>query len=1225
MKKLFILIILATITLAAFAPAQNQSSPQVYKSLAVELPKLLSSDKLASAVKIEEHLQELIANSLILKGAKFSAGDFKLGGMTRYGDVFLLANEKPIVEITVIKDVNRTADYLRPIRDVEIMGIASTPSYSQISAAVPVEALLSLADAPNVSAIYPSGAVTTGKPDFEKMNSVRRSQGVANNQAEDSLEITDVRRIFPEMDGSKIRIGTLSDSANQVDGISGDGLTGIDESQNTGDLPPDKSVNIIDDYTGKEATDEGRAMMELIYDLIPGVEMMSFATAFKGETAFANNIIALYNDGARVINDDVVYFNEPYFQDGVIAQSVNDVTSKNAIYLGSAGNYANTSYSHKWQTNIALGLYHDFNDKDKFFQITISPTSTVKIGFQWTDPWGSAINDLSIELWDASMTTKLAFTGTINIGGNPYDYLTYTNSSSSSIIGNIAIKNVVGVPEGLTLKFVSYGKNITLGSAFPGRDAGTQSPHVGTQNGFSIAAAPYWDRNNAEAYSSRGPHIKYMDVNGDPITPTTYQKPDFMSVDGCNTTFFGGDADGDGLPNFFGTSAAAPNAASVVALMSQAANLRSKTLTNSEAREMLKTTAYDAGAAGDDIVTGYGRINAFGAVIVARGPLEEINVYPNQFGDATVYNSFTDQSDIDSFKYAFGEFAFGDTATVSLKTTLTSNFTANPILALFDHEAGELWSFNYKGSSESEAAIDYKTGPGFLYTAETCSEAEFTGSADYMFEINGPTSPINIISIDANGDGTASGKLTDTVRSVFYEITCPDTISGRLNGTMVPTGFDGRVIVRNTSGTELFASDLSGSGVTETIFYPSAGPGFKFIIQVVPSGWSGVGTYQVNIHFVNITPTPSPTPSMTPTPSPTPTPSLTPTPTPTPISINEAVDNSELKFATGGDANWFGQAAVSFYGKDAAQSGKVGATESSWLETKISGPGSVQFYWSVDCEKTDYLSLFIDDNLITQISGTETWQQIIINLKEGTYIFRWQYDRVSKFTTTSDCGWIDKLEVIPDSPTPTPTLTPTPTKTPTPTPSMTPSPTPTATPTPTPTKTPSPTPSPTPSATPTSTPSPTATPTPSLTPSPTPSLTPSPTPAPSPTPTKTPTPTPTASPSPTPLITPTPTASPTQTPTPSPTPTVTPTATPTPEPSPTPTPTPSITPTPTPTASPTPTLSPTVTPTPIPKPELMQMIRTFILQNTNEAPPDYLDVNQDGIIDIADIVKLLNM
>ena len=74
--------------------------------------------------------------------------------------------------------------------------------------------------------------------------------------------------------------------------------------------------------------------------------------------------------------------------------------------------------------------------------------------------------------------------------------------------------------------------------------------------------------------SSAGPTLIRFDTFGAPTGPVLRQKPEIVAPDGGNNTFFGADyvhaTDTDTDPNFFGTSAAAPGAAGVAALMKQA-------------------------------------------------------------------------------------------------------------------------------------------------------------------------------------------------------------------------------------------------------------------------------------------------------------------------------------------------------------------------------------------------------------------------------------------------------------------------------------------------------------------------------------------------------------------------------------------------------------------------------------------------------------------------------
>ncbi len=62
-------------------------------------------------------------------------------------------------------------------------------------------------------------------------------------------------------------------------------------------------------------------MLQVVHDLAPAAQLY-FATADVSEAGFASNIIALRNTyGCNIIVDDVAYFDEPAFQDGIVAQA----------------------------------------------------------------------------------------------------------------------------------------------------------------------------------------------------------------------------------------------------------------------------------------------------------------------------------------------------------------------------------------------------------------------------------------------------------------------------------------------------------------------------------------------------------------------------------------------------------------------------------------------------------------------------------------------------------------------------------------------------------------------------------------------------------------------------------------------------------------------------------------------------------------------------------------
>lgn len=68
-------------------------------------------------------------------------------------------------------------------------------------------------------------------------------------------------------------------------------------------------------------------------------------------------------------------------------------------------------------------------------------------------------------------------------------------------------------------------------------------------------------------------------------------------------------------------------------------------------------------------------------------------------------------------------------------------------------------------------------------------------------------------------------------------------------------------------------------------------------------------------------------------------------------TIEDAVDTTEFTWTTGGDANWFYQTSTTHDGNDAAQSGTIGASQSTWMQTGVTGSGTLVFWWKVSSEE----------------------------------------------------------------------------------------------------------------------------------------------------------------------------------------------------------------------------------------------------------------------------------
>ena len=228
----------------------------------------------------------------------------------------------------------------------------------------------------------------------------------------DTAQRSDIARKKYGVNGKGVKVGVLSDSYNNL----GTAKKGVKQGELPGPGNPfqfHKPVDVLEDLdSGGE--DEGRAMLEIVHDVAPG-STLAFHTAFLGEADFAQGIQDLADKGCQVIADDVSYFDEPFFQDGIIAQSVDESKKKGVAYFSSAGNDWLNSYEYAYQSSDVellgpgAGTAQNFSaagDPPVYAQpVYIPPGGTLVSSFQWdqssyTASGVGASSDLDIYLLD---------------------------------------------------------------------------------------------------------------------------------------------------------------------------------------------------------------------------------------------------------------------------------------------------------------------------------------------------------------------------------------------------------------------------------------------------------------------------------------------------------------------------------------------------------------------------------------------------------------------------------------------------------------------------------------------------------------------------------------------------------------------------------------------------------------------------------------------------------
>jgi hypothetical protein len=406
-----------------------------------------------------------------------------------------------------------------------------------------------------------------------------------------------------------------------VVGVQSQGVASLSTIQGRHELPAVTVVTSAAGGTNSPDADEGTALLEEVHAVAPNAGLaFCESQTFVQYTACLRQFV---NAGASIMVDDFMFLDQdPMSSGGTDVQALSQFLAQNpnVALFTSAGN-ANGSYWEGLYTPVAATSpttpsplsCHGSSQVDNFVNqfaggasqiLTITPSSaiSVPVTFAWADPAGKNVSNFDLYWTNVADLTK---SGCLSSNGSTDAVIT----QSIAIYPGTNIVSIATPDASLAGKFLKLwvgGDGLTaLSVSTPGSIV---SPQAFTPGVITVGAVNGSDGvgNNIEAFSPVGPITVAFP------SPAKIQAPVLVAPDGINVdaagTYFASTLFPDG--NFYGTSASAPNAAGVAALIRGAF----PNLTVAQLVSALETGATQLGASAPDGTFGYGRIDAMGAL-----------------------------------------------------------------------------------------------------------------------------------------------------------------------------------------------------------------------------------------------------------------------------------------------------------------------------------------------------------------------------------------------------------------------------------------------------------------------------------------------------------------------------------------------------------------------------------------------------------------------------------
>lgn len=452
--------------------------------------------------------------------------------------------------------------------------------------------------------------------------------------------------------GAGVKVGVISNSADDQYGA-------LNLAIASGDISNKREILKFQAGSGDG---EGLAMLEIVHAIAPDAQLY-FATANNGPGAMAQNIRNLAAAGCNIIVDDITFADESPFQDGEIARAVDEVSAKGVLYFSSAANSGNKQGQRSstfegdfkadgaapatWTSALGLvavthpGVVMGFPQANGQMtdRIVLNPGVNDEpqsvVSLFWDDPLGDpnkpnqpSANQYDVYAFDAQDRLIGLSTTTMGAQSDPNQVLSLGATSLGATHPSFqpgdyikVVKATQALPRFIHLEAARVPFNdqsVATNGSTRGHNASDAA------NAFSVGAvgatpAPYASfatvtpRPTSETFSSDGPRRMFYKADG-----TAYgsdltsagghlaMKPDIAAADRVTTTV-------SAMLSFWGSSAAAPNAAAIAALLlSYRPNLAP-----ADVRKILIASTVKIGDPNWDAASGYGIPMADQALLAA--------------------------------------------------------------------------------------------------------------------------------------------------------------------------------------------------------------------------------------------------------------------------------------------------------------------------------------------------------------------------------------------------------------------------------------------------------------------------------------------------------------------------------------------------------------------------------------------------------------------------------